>query len=163
MKITCDMANKIVRSLNEERSSLLRKEMASKEYSFMDGEEPIVPEYDFGATQSEFQNIEHQIGVLKHAINQFNITTAVYQDMTIDEVLVRLPMLNQRKSTLIQMKDKLPEQKQVGYNGKSSIITKTNYDATEVEVEYNRIDKEIMAMQNALNVANMTIEFEVDI
>ena len=72
-------------------------------------------------------------------------------------------MLNQRKSTLIQMKDKLPEQKQIGYNGKSSIITKTNYDATEVEVEYNRIDKEIMAMQNALNVANMTIEFEVNI
>lgn len=163
MKMTCDMANKLVRSLNEERASLLRKEMASKEYSFMDGETPIVPEYDFGAIQEELQRIEHQIGVLKHVINQFNTTVEVYEGMTIDEVLVRLPMLNQRKSTLIQMKDKLPEKKQVGYNGKSSIITKTNYDATEVEVEYNRIDKEIMAMQNALNVANMTIEFEVNI
>ena len=163
MKMTCDMANKLVRSLNEERASLLRKEMASKEYSFMDGEAPIIPEYDFGAIQSELQKIESQIGVLKHVINQFNTTVVVYEDMTIDEVLVRLPMLNQRKNTLGQMKDKLPEQKQVGYNGKSSTITRTNYNMAEVEKEYNRIDKEIMAMQSALNVANVSIEFEVDI
>ena len=112
MKYTSAEAAKLLRSLNEEHDTLLLRENQSKSFVAALSEDPdsVRPEYDYEDVQKKLAETERRIRIVKHAINLFNVTHTVPGfDMTIDEVLVYIPQLSNRKNRLAQLAGVLPK------------------------------------------------------
>ena len=94
MRINSDSANKLVKQITSARSALVAQERQVTTYSFLQGEEPFKPDYDFAGTQVKLDKMNEAIVILKHAINQFNISAKLPgMDITVDMALVKLPIL----------------------------------------------------------------------
>ena len=109
--------------------------------------------------------LEQRIRRIKHAINLFNATHTVPGfDMTIDEMLVYIPQLTQRKNKLADMKARLPKERvEEQYGRQSNIIdyTYANYDLAAVEADYERVSDELSRAQLALDAVNQRDTFEL--
>ena len=171
MKMTSAYANKLLRQLDEDKDFYLNKEQNSCTYVAAMGEEPVIPDYDYEATEKEIEAIDVKIQKIKHAINLANVTRTVCvenAEYSIDVVLVRMAQLNRRKAMLDFMRKQLPKERQEshGYIANRSNVPEykcINYDLDLIKKEYERISKEIMEMQIALDKHNQTYEFEVEI
>ena len=164
--MTSAMAAKELKKLNERHEALLGMERKSSEFvaAIQEDIETVRPEYDFQAVQKEFLEIEARIRVLKHAINRFNQSQTVPGfDMTIDQMLVYIPQLTARKRKLDYMRSLLPRERIQGGRGASNIIEYkyTNYDVKEAEKAYLAVTEELAKAQNALDLVNSTVGFEV--
>ena len=165
--MTSAMAAKELKKLNERYEALLGMERKSSEFvaAIQEDIETVRPEYDFQAVQKETAEIEEKIRILKHAINRFNLSQTVPGfDMTIDQILVYIPQLTARKRKLDYMRSLLPRERIQGERGASNIIEYkyTNYDVKEAEKEYLAVTDELSKAQNALDLVNSTVEFEVE-
>ena len=126
MTYTSAQANKLLKKLNDEHAALLDKENRSKDFRAAMGEdvESVRPAYDYTDTQKKLAELEQRIRKVKHAINMFNATHVIPDfNMTIDEMLVYIPQLTQRKNKLADMKARLPKQRvEEQYGRQSNII-----------------------------------------
>ena len=160
MKYTSAQANKLLKKLNDEYSALLDKEQRSRDFRAAMGEdiESVRPAYDYAKTQARLEELEGAIRRLKHAINCFNTTQVVDGfGITIDEMLVYIPQLTQRKNKLADMKARLPKERvEEQYGRQSNIIdyTYANYDIAAVEADYEQAADELARAQMALDAAN---------
>ncbi len=168
-QLTSAEAAKILKKLNEELSSVLRKEEQSKDFLAALGEDPetVRPKYDYIETGKKIEELESKIRSIKHAINIFNTTTIVPEmDMTVDQVLVLIPQLTKRCDKLWQMMNKLPKTRESasGYGRGNSIIDYryTNYDIDQVERDYYKFKKELDRAQLQLDLVNSTYPLLVD-
>ena len=166
MKITSAAANKLLKQYNEKLAQLYQQEDQCSTYVEVEGTTPVVPEYDFGKTREEALILRKQVCTLKHAINQFNVTTTVDNTgLTIDQVLVKLAMLNKEKLRLQAMRSRQPKSLKSGFGARNNVI---EYDIANFKIDdaaacYERVDEEINKLQLALDVVNNTAVFEVDI
>ncbi len=164
MLITSSQANKMLSQFNLELTMLLEQENNARYFTAAIEEdiESVRPEYDYNSTKEKLAEIKLKIRKLKHAINIFNSTQLIPEfDMTIDEMLVYLPQLNNRLSQLYGMKSVL--QKERLATSKNFIEYKyANFDVKQVQSDYNTIYEEISKAQLALDKINTTVEFEVD-
>lgn len=167
MKYTSAEANKLLRKLNDEKTSVMYREENGKEFLAAVGEdiESVRPNYDFTETQNALAGIETKIRKLKHAINVFNSTTVIPEfDMTIDEMLVYIPQLTAAKNKLARMKDKLPKvREQTRVNSSILDYRYLNYDVETVAAEYEKVTDTLSKAQNALDSVNMNQTLEVDL
>lgn len=167
MKYTSAEANKLLRKLNDEKTSVIYREENGKEFLAAVGEdiESVRPKYDFTETQNAIAGIETKIRKLKHAINVFNSTTIIPEfDMTIDEMLVYIPQLTAAKNKLARMKDKLPKvREQTRVNSSILDYRYLNYDVETVAAEYEKVTDTLSKAQNALDSVNMNQTLEVDL
>lgn len=167
MKYTSAEANKLLRKLNDEKTSVMYREENGKEFLAAVGEdiESVRPKYDFTETQNAIAGIETKIRKLKHAINVFNSTTIIPEfDMTIDEMLVYIPQLTAAKNKLAIMKDKLPKvREQTRVNSSILDYRYLNYDVETVTAEYEKVTDTLAKAQNALDSVNMNQTLEVDL
>lgn len=167
MKYTSAEANKLLRKLNDEKTSVMYREENGKEFLAAVGEdiESVRPKYDFTETQNAIAGIETKIRKLKHAINVFNSTTIIPEfDMTIDEMLVYIPQLTAAKNKLARMKDKLPKvREQTRVNSSILDYRYLNYDVKTVAAEYEKVTDTLSKAQNALDSVNMNQTLEVDL
>ena len=164
-KVSPATVAKRINALKEELKDLERYEKESSSYSFVYGEdkEAFRPSYDFEETQRRYNELTTEIRKLRHAMNVFNTTTMVPGfDMTVDEILVYLPQLRERKNTLNEMRMK-------PLSGHSSTIldrvvkyTYCNYSVQKVTEDYRRIADEYAKAHTALDLSNATGEIEVD-
>ncbi|MCM1529818.1 MAG: hypothetical protein NC093_07465 [Alistipes sp.] len=163
MKMNSDYANKTISNLQSEISSILQAEENGKTYSYSVSEKPVVPDYSFADTQERLEELRRKIASLRHAINVFNITTRIRDfDITVDEALGRMSMLYNDKKRLYAMLQ-IPEQNRVReYGSREADIVNRNFNIEEVQAEYDRVSDELLKIQQAINVANLTIDFEVD-
>ena len=170
MKLTSQEAGKMVKSLNEKIQSIRNMEQKSRTFLASVGEDPenCRPEYDYAATRDELNALEQKVRKLRHALNIFNSTHMVPGfGMTIDEMLVYIPQLTKRKEKLNEMKSELtnirvmPER----YGATSNFIDYryVNYDLKVVEADYNAVSDELFRAQTALDLANSTESFEIDL
>ena len=168
MKYTSAEAGKLVKKLEERMRLLLSTEAKSSVFNAASGEdiESLRPEYDFAKTQKEIEELSSKVRVVKHAINEFNISHTLpgFDDVTIDQALVYIPQLRQRKDILKSMINRLPKERVDAYI-RSNIIDYTiiNYDITEVEKAYNEYEEKLSAMQIALDTINATEKMEIDV
>lgn len=162
MKITSAEANKLIKKLEDNKAKLLLTEREDYIYNAAVGEDhtKLKPDYSLIDTQEAYNNICKQIINLKHALNAFNLTTEVKDGMTIDQVLVLLPMLNSRKEKLNQMR-LLPSMKRDRIIGNVIDYQYTSYDPQDAQDLYEEISDKITSLQLALDKINMTVEFEV--
>ena len=91
-KITSAYANKMLRSLEEDKAFWVNKEAASSTYAAAVNEEPVIPEYDYMTVANMIDEIDRKIVTIKHALNLTNATAKVQvgeQEMSIDGILIR--------------------------------------------------------------------------
>lgn len=169
MQITSAEANKRLKKLEDELSTLIIMETKTSVFNAAVGEdeEKIRPAYDFSDTQKKIEDTQEKIIELKHKINEFNlITHPTYSWLSIDQTLVLLPMLNERKRMLDIMKRRLPRERARSYGtGTNAVIDYTiaNYNIEEAAKEYDRISDEIAKLQTDLDTVNSTVKgIEVD-
>ena len=167
MTYTSAQANKLLKKLHDEHAALLDRENRSKDFRAAMGEdvESVRPAYDYGDTQNRLVELEQRIRRVKHAINVFNATHVIPDfHMTIDEMLVYIPQLTQRKNKLADMKARLPKERvEEEYGRQSNIIdyTYANYDLAAVEADYEKTADELSRAQLALDAVNQRDTFEL--
>lgn len=167
MKYTSAEAAKLLRQLNEDYNAVLTMEAQSREFLASVGEdtESVRPSYDYAQVQKQLEELEKKIRIVKHAINIFNSTTVVADfNMTIDQLLVYIPQLTQRKNKLSVMKSRLPKAREpIGY-GKNIIDYRyANYDIAAVEADYIKAAEELSRAQTALDLVNSTQTMDIDL
>ena len=170
MKITSAYANKLLKSLADEKSYWEAQEASSRTYVAAVGEEPVIPKYDYSAVSETLKEIDRKAVIIKHALNLANATAKVQvgdQEMSIDSILIRMAQLNKRKAVLDDMRKRLPKMRVYSNSFSSSGSVPEykyiNYDLEVIRQEYDRISNTIMEMQIALDRYNQTVLFDVDI
>lgn len=170
MKITSAYANKMLKSLTEDKDYWAAKELASNTYVAAVGEEPVIPDYDYAAVATTIEKIDQKIVKIKHALNLANATAKIMvgnTEMSVDSILVRMAQLNCRKSVLDMMRKRLPKARENSrpYTSRNAApeYRYINYDLELVKQDYERISREIMEMQIALDRYNQTVLFEVEL
>ena len=169
VKLTSAEAAKILKKLNEELSSALRKEEQGKDFLAALGEDPesVRPKYDYEENNKKIDEIETKIRILKHSINVFNTTTVVPEiNMTVDQVLIYIPQLTKKCNKLWEMMNKLPKAREAtpGYGRNNSIIDYryVNYDIGKVENDYYKCKSELDRAQIQLDLVNSTVQLSVE-
>ena len=166
MKITSAYANKLLKSLTDEKSYWEAQEAASRTYVAAVGEEPVIPKYDYSAVSETLKEINRKTVIIKHALNLANATAKI-REMSVDSILVRIAQLSSRKSTLDTMRKYLPKMRESShaFSSRNAVpeYRYTNYDPELVKRDYECISGEIMEMQIALDRYNQTFLFEADI
>ena len=170
MKMTSAYANKMLKKLNEDKDFWRNQEMSGYLYTAAENEEPVIPEYDYEKVSAEIAEIDAKICIIKHAINQTNVSSQIQvgeQCMSVDQILVKMAQLNNRKATLDKMRKQAPKRRLAtsffGHKAPAPEYEYINYDLELVKADYERIDREIAEMQMALDKYNQTVEFEVAI
>lgn len=168
--MTSAYANKMLKSLEEDKTFWVNKEAASSTYVAAINEEPVVPEYDYTEVAATIAALDEKIAIIKHALNVTNATAKVQvgdTEMSIDTILIKMAQLNKRKSVLDQMRKQLPKarEEQHSYMSRNAIpeYRYINYDLDLIKKEYEAVSKTIMEMQMALDKYNQTVQFEVNI
>ncbi len=169
-KMTSAYANKVLKKLQDDKSFWLSKERDGYLYVAAIDEEPVIPEYDYNQISDEIKNIDRKIVKIKHAINVINSTSEIEigdESMTIDQILISMAQLNNRRSMLDNMR-KQQEKRRVdsGFYGTRKTAPEyqyVNYSIDEVKKDYEEIDSKIASMQIALDKFNQTFEFDVEL
>lgn len=168
--MTSAYANKMLKSLEEDKAFWVNKEATSSTYVAAINEEPVVPEYDYTEVAATITSLDEKIAIIKHALNVTNSNEKVQvgdAEMSIDTILIKMAQLNKRKSVLDQMRKQLPKarEEQRSYMSRNTVpeYRYINYDLELIKKEYEAVSKTIMEMQMALDKYNQTVQFEVDI
>lgn len=168
-KMTSAYANKMLKSLEEDKAFWVNKEATSNTYVAAVGEEPVIPEYDYSQVAATIAELDGKIAVIKHALNLSNATAQVLVGetvMSVDTILIKMAQLNRRKCVLDTMRKQLPQTREERtYLGRNATpeYRYINYDLELIKKEYERVSEAIMEMQMALDKYNQTAEFEVDL
>ena len=169
MKYTSAEAGKLVKRIEMEIARLLTGERKSSVFNAASTEnvEELRPEYDFAETQARLEELQEMLRKVKHAINAFNLSHELpgFEGVTIDQALIYIPMLRNRKSTLLNMAGRLPRERvNDRFSGGNFIdYTIINYDIKDVEKKYNELEEELTKMQLALDTINSTETMEIDV
>lgn len=164
--MTSAAANKLLKTLDDERAYLRSQEQERYTYTLTEDEKTPPPDYDYEEISAKMEEIDRKICTIKHAINLFNTTTKLNGlDLTIDTALVRLAQLNRNKYRLDSMRKKQPvTRSSVGFT-RSALVeyTYVNYDIEKTLQDYEKVSEEIYQLQMAIDLCNQTIPFEIDI
>ncbi len=170
MKMTSAYANKLLKQLANDREYLVNLECKSSHYTVAVGETPEIPDYDFERVNGAIADIDEKTRRVKHAINISNVSSRVMvgeKEMSLDAILVAMSQINERLPRLNYMRNHLPKARvEASYSHIARTVPEyeyNNYDVEVVKAEYDRLSKELMEMQIALDKHNQTSEFEVDI
>lgn len=164
MKMNSDYANKLCKKLTEEEKSILSYESTARTYSHSPSEKPTIPAYSFQETEAKLREVRGKIAKLKHAINRFNTSTVLEgYGITIDQALCQMSVMHGDKKRLAEM-CQIPEvARNREYGSKEPDITHRNFAIDEVQARYDELCENLMKLQQAINIANLTVEFDVDI
>ena len=167
MKLTPAEANKLLRRLNDDREKLLELERQSCTFvaATVENLEDARPAYSYDDTRRALREIDGQVRRLKHALNRFNVSQLLPGlDMTIDQALVYIPQLTQRKRVLAGMRTIPEKQRNVSARSANLIeYTYANFDPARVEADYAEAAEELARVQNALDLVSSTAQMEIDL
>lgn len=169
-KMTSAYANKLLRSLEEDKRYWENMELTSASYVVAVNEEPVIPEYEYTKVSGNIEELDQKIAKIKHALNQFNVSAKVTvgeTQMSVDTILIKMAQYNKRKIILDVMRKRLPKSRLENHSYSSRNFVPEyeyiNYDLELIKKEYERISDMIMTMQMALDKYNQTVEIEVDL
>lgn len=166
--VTSAGANKLLKKLQDEKSYILTQERNNSTYICAEHETALVPDYDYTATKDKIDKIDKNVVKIKHAINAVNTSNEIDVDgekMSVDEILIKMAQLNQRKGTLNSMRQSQKKSRvNAGFRQNSLIEYQyANYDIEQVRKDYEEIDNKITLMQLALDKFNQTFEFTIEV
>ena len=106
-KMTSAYANKLIKSLEEDKAFWVNKEASSNTYIAAVNEEPVIPEYDYQEVADIIAALDDKIAIIKHSLNVSNATAKVpvgNSEMSVDTILIKMAQLNKRKSVMDEMR-----------------------------------------------------------
>ena len=169
MKLTSAESAKLLKKMKSEYDAIRAKENLSCTFlaSIAEDPESVRPKYDYSETKTALDELAAKIRRLKHAVNLFNATTVIPEyNITIDEMLVRIPQLTEKKEKLSAMASKLPKaREEQGYGRASSIIDYryVNYDIDLVNADLLEVTDELSRAQLALDKINHSAILVIDL
>ena len=166
MLYTSAEAAKLLRKLNDEKISLENNERQSCVFkaAITENLEDARPLYDYSKMREEIDAVEAKIRKLKHAVNKFNVGQEVPGfDMTIDQMLVYIPQLTNKRAKLSEMKDRLEKQREVIRVAGIIEYSYANYDIKKAKEDFEKVSDELARAQTALDVLNNQVKFEIEI
>lgn len=167
MKITPDGAQKLIRSLEEERQQLAGKidKLSTFVVAVSEGNpEELRPDFNCMETIKEVDCINEKIRKIKHSRNIFNTTTLLpEEDITLDEALVQMAMLNKNYEYYIKLGNRQTRERNRTSYGNEIEYTYTNYDIQEIKNYGKNMYERMLEIQSKLNLVNSTYNFEVDL
>lgn len=167
-RFTSASANKYLRTLQDEKDFVLEAEAKSCTYELAAGEEAEPPEYSYEETRAAVEDIDARMLKLRHAVHLFNAHTVLPDSgITIDEALVLMAQLGQRKRRLSSLRGRSPKER----NGsrylfrESGVVeyTYANYDIAAADRDYRAVCEQIGKLQLELDLVNQTQTFEVEL
>lgn len=166
MNYTSAQAAKLLAKLQQDYDSLATWEENTKTFLASVGEdaESVRPPYSYAETKAQLATLEAKIRRVKHAINTFNTTTVIPAfGMTVDEMLVYIPQLSQKKAKLKEMANTLPKSRCKKYE-RTNIIDYQyiNYDLEQVKADLDEVTETLSDAQLALDLINHTETFPID-
>lgn len=168
MKMTSAYANKMIKTLEEDKQYWIQKENESNAYTCAPDEEPLIPDYDFKEVCETIDEIDKKVCILKHAINLHNTSARIPvgdKVYSVDTLLIRMAQLNGRKYTFDSFRRAQPKTRlsnRFSSQNAGPEFRYVNYDVKDAEAAYEAVSREIMEMQIALDKFNQTDEFEVE-
>ena len=169
MLFTSASANKYLKQLEAEKRLITSREMEAMAFTAatVENVDDVRPEYDFETTQNALSEIEKKYLKVKHALSVFNTTTKLVdfeynRELTIDAALTYMAMLTEKIEKLMRMA-KLEAKKSYSYNNGLIVYKYTNYNPVDAANAYQDAQAELHSLQLALDKANNTITFEVDV
>lgn len=166
LTLNSDTANKLAKNNAAEIKRLELMEENSLTYSHTPGETPIVPDYDFLEVQRQLSRLNKKQAILRGAIARFNMNTEITvgeDTIAIDQALAEIKYLTNRKSKLNDMLQ-VPETSRIsGFQRKEPEIVHRNFNKENVQKTYDETTDRLLALQQAVNIANLTETFEVDL
>lgn len=165
MKLTSAMANKLLKDYQRQIDELEQLELERFRFTVATNEniEDARPEYDYETIRRQEDELARKIIKLKHAINKFNVETVVPGfEMTIDKILIWMPILNDEKCRLGTMASIQPKRR-IGVSNQLIEYQYANYDVKKVSQDYENIVATLRELQLALDTVNNTVEFEVEL
>ena len=161
--MTSAEAMKQLKELEIKRRQILQEEQDTCVFTVATSEnvENVRPAYDFQFTQMDLEVCENHIRELKHKLNVFNTTYMIPElGMTIDQVLVVMPMLSGEVNKLRKMASTMDKKRCNSYSSRVGMIEYEyiNYDRAQVKEEYDKKSKRLADMQIALDKANTTVD-----
>lgn len=172
MKVTSALANKLLIQLKGEKEIYTQRELDSNTYVVSEGETPSIPEYNFLENNESIDEIDIKIMKLKHAINLTNTLSKIDVEgktYSVDEILIRMAELNQRMKFYDELRRKLPKQRldsrrYISRNNSNAVeFQYANFKIEDAKSEFEKVQKEIIALQLALDKFNQTYEFDVEL
>lgn len=167
MKYSSAEAAKILRKLNEDQAALKEKEDKSSVFivAIEEDVDSVRPAYNYEDVNAKLEELEKKVRIVKHAINTFNLTTEVPGfGMTVDQMLVYIPQLSEKKRRLAKMAARLPKERcnSSGYGNKTIVEYQyANYDIEQAEKDLTVVSDELARAQTALDVVNNTPAIEL--
>jgi hypothetical protein len=131
--MTSAYANKMLKSLEEDKAFWVNKETTSSTYVAAVNEEPVVPEYDYAEVAATIAALDEKIAIIKHALNVKNATAKVPvgdAEMSIDTILIKMAQLNKRKSVFDEMRKQLPRARKE----QRSYISRIRFQNTDTSI-----------------------------
>ncbi len=170
MKMTSALACKLVAQLKSEKETYLAREKDSSTYTVAAGEEPYVPSFDFEGNNVLIAALDEKVMHIKHALNLSNASSSIQvgdKAYSVDEILIRMAQLNARKEIYDTFRKRLPKERSsltVRFGARRDAVefTYANYDIAKAQAAFEEVEREIIALQLALDKHNQTFEFEVD-
>ena len=167
MKKTPMELMKELKSTENEVRMLVEMENEMSTFTAAISEKDIVrPEYDYAETSSKIEQLQDRTRAIKHALNKFNTTTVVPGfDCTVDELLIMIPQLTERKRVLREMALKKQYSKaeiRYGSNASSDYVI-ANYDIGQVKKDYETVTGKLSAAQLALDKLNSEATIDIDL
>ena len=162
-------AGKLVKKIEDELKRQMLTERKSYSFVVASGEdvESLRPKYEFAETQKNIDELQEKLRIVKHAINQFNLTHTLpgFDGLTIDQALIMLPQLNARRTKYQEMINRLPKERISGIHSRNNLIEYNiaNYNIEEVEKAYKELTSHLAKMQLALDTVNTTEKMEIPV
>ncbi len=165
MKLTSAEASKLLRKLNDEREALLEMERQSSTFvaATVENLEDARPAYSYEDTRKRLDALDAEVRRIKHALNRFNVSRELPGlGMTVDQALIYIPQLTQKKRLLAALRSVPPKQRN-GSTRSSNLIeyTYANFDVARAEADFSAVSDELARVQNALDLVNSTVQFEI--
>lgn len=161
MRETSAGINKMIRKLNYEKELLISREEQDSFYTYAEGEQKVIPDYSLDDVQGRIEEIDGKIVHLKHTVNLFNSSYRMTSGMTIDQGLVKMAQLENRRRTLERMATASQRHRIWMKNGGRTEYKCANYDVVRAHKILQNIVSEIETIQLELDCISNTVLIDV--
>ena len=161
---------KRIKQLTEDRSYYENLEEASSTYIATANETPVIPEYDYKEVSNKIDELNREIRSYKNTLNVVNSSVMVKvpgsneECGTVNDILLKMAQLNDRKDVLDSMRKKLPKRriKATYSSGRDPEYEFINYDLDQVKKDFDEVSRKISTLQMALDNHNQTYMINTD-
>lgn len=161
MKVCNMQAMKMIKELEARKAALLANEDRRCTYSYKEGENKVLPDYDYEATRTEVRSIDGRIRAIRSALARANTEVQVEGfGITVGEALVYLAQMQGERAQLESLTEAQQVTRRITANGVLE-YTECAYDVKKASADLESLRMRIGELQVAIDRANLLNTIEV--